>query len=109
MTGCLSSSPSSDSSAPRVRLDYDELVRDFYGEIVRTCLDVEAVSNVFADEDGPRVSSYMLGAVTTLSFSGLVSNAGGLPASLLRGTAAGTFSPLLFLLPEAKGSSLGFF
>ena len=54
------------------------------------------------------MSSSMVGAATTLSLSGLVSNAGGLP-SLLGETAAGAFSPLPFFLLEAKGSTLVFF
>lgn len=80
--GCFPSSSSSDSSASKAGLECHELARYLRREIAGTHLDVEAVFNVFFDEDGTGVSSVSVGAATTFSFSGLVSKAGGLPASL---------------------------
>ena len=86
-----------------------ELVRDLRGEAVITYLGVEVVLNTCFEEDGPGALSSLAGAATTFSFTGLVSKAGGVPASLWGGAAGGTFNPLPFFLLEAKGSSLGFF
>jgi len=77
--GWFSSSSSSDSWAG---LEYHRLVRDLRREMVENYLNAEGTFNVFFDEDGPGASSSSVGTATTLSFSGLVSKAGGLPASL---------------------------
>ena len=86
-----------------------ELVRDLRGDMARTCLDVEALFNTFFDEDGPGASSSMAKTAVPFSLSGLVSKAGGVPASLRGGAIVGTSSPFPFFLFGAKGSSLGFF
>jgi hypothetical protein len=107
-TVCLSSPSSSDASVPKVGLGYHKLARILQGGKAGTYLDVEAVFDIFFDEEDPGVASSSAWAASTISFSDFASNAGGLPASFRGGAATGAFNPFPFLL-GAKGSSLGRF
>jgi hypothetical protein len=108
-TVCLSSPSSSDASVPKVGLGYHKLARILQGGKAGTYLDVEAVFDIFFDEEDPGVASSSAWAASTISFSDFASNAGGLPASFRGGAATGTSSPFPFFLVGAKGSNLCFF